>query len=93
MAGTKDKAAQEKKAVLPEKSNFSEWYNELLLMAEIMDVRILLRALCLVPVRFDVRKRTYAIIRELLDKDIRKRFFPAYPRERVHEGGRTYKRL
>ena len=39
MAETKDKASQDKKPVLPTKSNFSEWYNELLLMAEIMDVR------------------------------------------------------
>lgn len=77
MAGTKDKAAQEKKAVLPEKSNFSEWYNELLLMAEIMDVRYPVKGLYVwFPFGFDVRKRTYAIIRELLDKDHQEALFP-----------------
>ncbi len=77
MAETKEKATQEKKAVLPEKSNFSEWYNELLLMAEIMDVRYPVKGLYVwFPFGFDVRKRTYSIIRELLDKDHKEALFP-----------------
>ena len=32
-------AESEKEAALPPKEEFSEWYNELLWMAEIMDVR------------------------------------------------------
>lgn len=77
MADTKDKAAQEKKPVLPSKSNFSEWYNELLLMAEIMDVRYPVKGLYVwFPFGFDVRKRTYSIIRELLDKDHKEALFP-----------------
>ena len=32
-------AEQEKEASFPAKENFSEWYNELLRTAEIMDVR------------------------------------------------------
>ncbi|MFZ3383306.1 MAG: proline--tRNA ligase [Candidatus Methanoperedens sp.] len=77
MAETKDKATQEKKPVLPTKSNFSEWYNELLLMAEIMDVRYPVKGLYVwFPFGFDVRKRTYAIIRELLDKDHKEALFP-----------------
>jgi prolyl-tRNA synthetase len=77
MAETKDKASQEKKSVLPTKSNFSEWYNELLLMAEIMDVRYPVKGLYVwFPFGFDVRKRTYAIIRELLDKDHKEALFP-----------------
>lgn len=68
---------EEKKAVLPVKSNFSEWYNELLLTAEIMDVRYPVKGLYVwFPFGFDVRKRTYAIIRELLDKDHKEALFP-----------------
>jgi len=32
-------AEQEKEATLPSKENFSEWYNDMLQIAEIMDVR------------------------------------------------------
>ncbi len=67
----------EKKAVLPPKSNFSEWYNELLLMGEIMDVRYPVKGLYVwFPFGFELRKRTYAIIRELLDKDHKEALFP-----------------
>lgn len=77
MAETKDKATQDKKPVLPQKSNFSEWYNELLLMAQIMDVRYPVKGLYVwFPFGFDVRKRTYSIIRELLDKDHQEALFP-----------------
>ena len=72
-----EKQTDEKKAVLPAKSNFSEWYNELLLMGEIMDVRYPVKGLYVwFPFGFDVRKRTYAIIRELLDKDHKEALFP-----------------
>lgn len=72
-----EKQTDEKKAVLPAKSNFSEWYNELLLAGEIMDVRYPVKGLYVwFPFGFDVRKRTYAIIRELLDKDHKEALFP-----------------
>ncbi|MCZ7358014.1 MAG: proline--tRNA ligase [Candidatus Methanoperedens sp.] len=72
-----EKQTEEKKAVLPSKSNFSEWYNELLLMGEIMDVRYPVKGLYVwFPFGFEVRKRTYAIIRELLDKDHKEALFP-----------------
>ncbi len=73
-----DKQTEEKKtAALPSKSNFSEWYNELLLMGEIMDVRYPVKGLYVwFPFGFEVRKRTYAIIRELLDKDHKEALFP-----------------
>ncbi len=72
-----EKQTDEKKAALPAKSNFSEWYNELLLIAEIMDVRYPVKGLYVwFPFGFDVRKRTYAIIRELLDKDHKEALFP-----------------
>ncbi|MDP2845047.1 MAG: proline--tRNA ligase [Candidatus Methanoperedens sp.] len=72
-----EKQTDEKKAALPAKSNFSEWYNELLLAGEIMDVRYPVKGLYVwFPFGFDVRKRTYAIIRELLDKDHKEALFP-----------------
>jgi prolyl-tRNA synthetase len=72
-----EKQTDEKKAALPAKSNFSEWYNELLLTGEIMDVRYPVKGLYVwFPFGFDVRKRTYAIIRELLDKDHKEALFP-----------------
>lgn len=72
-----EKQPEEKKSSLPVKSNFSEWYNELLLMGEIMDVRYPVKGLYVwFPFGFEVRKRTYAIIRELLDKDHKEALFP-----------------
>ncbi len=72
-----EKQTDEKKAVLPAKSNFSEWYNELLLMGEIMDVRYPVKGLYVwFPFGFELRKRTYAIMRELLDKDHKEALFP-----------------
>ncbi|MDD1745069.1 MAG: proline--tRNA ligase [Candidatus Methanoperedens sp.] len=72
-----EKQTEEKKSALPSKSNFSEWYNELLLIGEIMDVRYPVKGLYVwFPFGFDVRKRTYAIIRELLDKDHQEALFP-----------------
>ncbi len=72
-----EKQTDEKKSALPSKSNFSEWYNELLLTGEIMDVRYPVKGLYVwFPFGFDVRKRTYAIIRELLDKDHQEALFP-----------------
>lgn len=65
------------KEKLPSKSDFSEWYNELLLMGEIMDVRYPVKGLCVwFPFGLKVRKLTYAIIRELLDKDHEEALFP-----------------
>ncbi len=67
----------EEKKRLPPKINFSEWYNELLLAGEIMDVRYPVKGLYVwFPFGFELRKRTYAIIRELLDKDHKEALFP-----------------
>ncbi|MBE0524682.1 MAG: proline--tRNA ligase [Methanosarcinales archaeon] len=53
---------------LPNKSDFSEWYNELLQIAEIMDVRYPVKGLYVwFPFGFSIRSRVYSIIRELLD--------------------------
>ncbi|KCZ71744.1 prolyl-tRNA synthetase [Candidatus Methanoperedens nitroreducens] len=72
-----EKQIEEKKTALPKKSDFSEWYNEILMIGEIMDVRYPVKGLYVwFPFGFEVRKRTYAIIRELLDKDHQETLFP-----------------
>ncbi|MEA1984688.1 MAG: proline--tRNA ligase [Euryarchaeota archaeon] len=68
---------QEKEASLPSKDNFSEWYNNILHMAEIMDVRYPVKGLYVWhPFGFAIRKNVYSIIRELLDKDHQETLFP-----------------
>src|SRR5512136_75329 len=62
---------------LPPKQDFSGWFNDILWRAEIMDVRYPVKGLYVwYPYGFAVRKRTYAIIRELLDKDHQEALFP-----------------
>ncbi len=61
-------AKSEKEAALPPKEKFSDWYNELLWMAEIMDVRYPVKGLYVwYPFGFAIRRNTYNIIREILD--------------------------
>jgi len=68
---------QEKDVALPAKEDFSEWYNELLRAAEIMDVRYPVKGLYVwYPFGFSIRKSVYAIMRELLDKDHEEALFP-----------------
>jgi len=68
---------QEKDVALPAKEDFSEWYNELLRVAEIMDVRYPVKGLYVwYPFGFSIRKSVYAIMRELLDKDHEEALFP-----------------
>ncbi len=59
----------EKEAALPPKEEFSDWYNDLLWMAEIMDVRYPVKGLYVwYPFGFAIRRSTYGIIREILDE-------------------------
>lgn len=68
---------QEEKGALPPKETFSEWYNDILSRAEIMDVRYPVKGLYVwYPHGFAMRKATYAILRELLDKDHEETLFP-----------------
>ncbi|MGM0770151.1 MAG: proline--tRNA ligase [Halobacteriota archaeon] len=70
-------AEQEKEAMLPPKESFSEWYNDLLQVAEIMDVRYPVKGSYVwYPFGFSIRRNVYAIIRELLDKDHQETMFP-----------------
>ncbi|MDY0387723.1 MAG: proline--tRNA ligase [Methanolobus sp.] len=70
-------AEQEKEAALPSKENFSEWYNDILLKGEIMDVRYPVKGLYVwFPFGFNIRRNVYDIIRKLLDKDHQETLFP-----------------
>jgi prolyl-tRNA synthetase len=66
-----------KQAKLPAKDNFSEWYHELLMMAEVVDNRYPVKGMCVwFPFGFAIKKNVYAIIRELLDPDHQETQFP-----------------
>jgi len=59
------------------KTNFSEWYNDLLIDAQIMDVRYPIKGLYVwFPFGFKLRKLTYDVLRSLLDKDHEEAYFP-----------------
>jgi prolyl-tRNA synthetase len=68
--------AEESKS-LPPRDNFSEWYNELLMMAQIMDVRYPIKGVYVwFPFGFQVRKKVYNLLRALLDVDHQETYFP-----------------
>jgi prolyl-tRNA synthetase len=59
------------------KSDFSDWYNELLTDAEIMDVRYPVKGLyAWFPFGFTIRKHTFNLLRSLLDKEHVESYFP-----------------
>jgi prolyl-tRNA synthetase len=65
------------KAKLPGKDNFSEWYHELLMTAEIVDNRYPVKGMCVwFPFGFALKKNVYGVIRELLDPDHQETQFP-----------------
>ncbi|MHC1596948.1 MAG: aminoacyl--tRNA ligase-related protein, partial [Methermicoccaceae archaeon] len=62
---------------LPPKSEFSEWYNELLWRTEIMDVRYPVKGLYVwQPFGFSIRKWVLSILKGLLDADHEEVLFP-----------------
>jgi len=68
---------EEQEGTLPQKADFSNWYNDILWRAEIMDVRYPVKGLYVwFPFGFGVRKRVYGILRELLDRDHEETLFP-----------------
>lgn len=71
-----DIVEQESKA-LPPKENFSEWYNELLMLAQIMDVRYPIKGVYVwYPFGFSIRKKVYNMLRALMDVDHQETYFP-----------------
>ncbi|MCX6686557.1 MAG: proline--tRNA ligase [Methanoregula sp.] len=62
---------------LPPKHQFSEWYNNILWRAEIMDVRYPVKGLYVwYPYGFAIRKHVYQRLRDLLDRDHQEALFP-----------------
>lgn len=67
----------DEESTLPNKSDFSGWYNDLLWRAEVMDVRYPVKGLYVwYPFGFSLRKNTYAILREIMDRDHQETLFP-----------------
>lgn len=68
---------EEDTGALPRKEDFSQWYNEILWRAEIMDVRYPVKGLYVwYPHGFAIRKRAYGILRDLMDRDHEETMFP-----------------
>jgi prolyl-tRNA synthetase len=62
---------------LPQKGDFSGWYNEILWQAGIIDNRYPVKGLCVwYPYGFALRKHVYGILRELMDRDHQETLFP-----------------
>ncbi len=62
---------------LPPKHQFSEWYNDILWRAEIMDVRYPVKGIYVwYPYGFAFRKHVYQRLRDLLDRDHQEALFP-----------------
>ncbi|RLG38448.1 MAG: proline--tRNA ligase [Candidatus Alkanophagales archaeon] len=67
---------REAKTIIP-KENFSEWYNEILRRAEIMDVRYPVKGLYVwFPFGFKLRNLIYSILKSLLDVEHDEVLFP-----------------
>jgi len=91
---TNSGSSKAKDSKLPSKESFSEWYHELLMMAEITDNRYPVKGMCVwFPFGFAIRKNVYGIIRELLDPDHQETQFPLLIPRRVHEGGAAHQGL
>ena len=68
---------EEESKSLPPKENFSEWYNELLMMAQVMDVRYPIKGVYVwYPFGFSIRKKVYNMLRALMDVDHQETQFP-----------------
>ena len=77
LMSVKDDKVEIELTKLPSKDDFSEWYNGLLSLAEIMDVRYPVKGLYVwFPFGFKIRTKVYSIMRELLDKDHQEALFP-----------------
>jgi prolyl-tRNA synthetase len=63
---------------LPPKENFSEWYHEIIQVAEIMDIRYPVKGLYVwFPFGFKIRQLVYSKLREILDRGHDEVYFPA----------------
>ena len=68
---------EEESGPLPQKTDFSGWYSEILWRAGIVDNRYPVKGLYVwYPFGFSLRKQIYGILRELMDRDHRETLFP-----------------
>ena len=68
---------EEETGPLPQKSDFSGWYTEILWRAGIIDNRYPVKGLYVWhPFGFALRKQVYGILRELMDRDHEETLFP-----------------
>jgi prolyl-tRNA synthetase len=68
---------EEEPGPLPQKTDFSGWYNEILWRAGILDNRYPVKGLYVwYPYGFALRKQVYGILRELMDRDHEETLFP-----------------
>ncbi len=69
--------SEEKSEKLPDKQSFSEWYNEILSTAEIMDVRYPIKGIYVwYPFGFKLRNKVFSILKSILDRDHEETLFP-----------------
>jgi len=63
--------------LIQKENNFSEWYNEILKQAEILDVRYPIKGVYVwYPYGYKIRMLVYGILRSLLDKEHEEVLFP-----------------
>jgi len=68
---------KEEEIVLQKENNFSEWYNEILKRAEILDVRYPVKGVYVwYPYGYKLRNLIYKILRSLMDKEHEEALFP-----------------
>lgn len=76
-SGSKATESKAESKKLPPKEDFSEWYHELLRLAEIIDNRYPVKGMSVwFPFGYAIRKNVYGIIRQLLDVDHQEAEFP-----------------
>ncbi len=64
--------------MLPPKSNFSEWYHEIIEQAQIMDIRYPVKGLYVwLPFGYKLRNLVYKRLKEIMDRDHEEVYFPA----------------
>lgn len=63
--------------LIQKEQNFSEWYNEILKLAEILDIRYPIKGVYVwYPYGYKIRNLVYSILRSLLDKEHEEVLFP-----------------
>lgn len=76
-SGYRPNDANETMTLIQKENNFSEWYNEILKLAEILDIRYPIKGVYVwYPYGYKIRNLVYGILRSLLDKEHEEVLFP-----------------